>query len=172
MLDIKFIRQNPQIVKEGCQKKQVKVDIDKLLEIDKKRRETLIALEDILAQKNKASKQISQAKAQKEKQKIILKTKELDRNGDRLNKNLKEIEKEFVDLMYQIPNLPLDDVPVGKDEKDNVVLREVGDKPKFDERSLVEPKARREKKLVSATISRPRFARAFDFKPKDYLEIA
>ena len=132
MLDIKFIRENPQIVKEGCQKKQVKVDIDRLLEFDKKRRETLQALEDMWAQKNKASKKIAELKNEKEKQKIILKMRELDRNSDKLNKNLKEWEAEFNNLMFQIPNLPLDGVPMGKDEKDNVVLRRWGEKPKFD----------------------------------------
>jgi len=142
MLDIKFIRQNPQIVKQGCQKKQVKVDIDRVLEVDKKRRETMAALENMLAQKNKASKTIATAKDEKEKQKMILEMQELDKNSDRLNKNLKETEKEFNDLMLQIPNLPQGNVPVGKDETENVVLRKVNKIPKF------------------------------NFKPKDYLEIA
>jgi seryl-tRNA synthetase len=142
MLDIKFIQQNPNKVKESCKAKQVEVDIDRLLEIDKKRRETLQALEEMLAKKNRASKIISASKNEKEKRKLILEMKELDINSDRLNKDLKETDKEFKSLMLKIPNLPLDDVPVGKDEKDNVVLREVGEKPKF------------------------------DFQPKDYLEIA
>jgi len=142
MLDIKFIRQNPEKVKEGCRAKQVKVDIDRLLEVDKKRRETLQALEDIRAQKNKANKEIQRAKDKKEKEKIILKMRELDKNNDRLDENLKELEGEFNSLMLQIPNLPQEDVPVGKDEKGNVVLKEVGEKTKF------------------------------DFKPKNYLEIA
>jgi len=142
MLDIKFIRENPQIVKEGCKKKQAKVDIDRLLEFDKKRRETLQALEDMRAQKNKASKKISEIKDDKEKQKIILEMRELDGNSDKLNKNLKEWEAEFNNLMLQIPNLPLGGVPVGKDERENVVLKEVGERPKF------------------------------DFQPKNYLEIA
>jgi len=150
MLDIKFIRENPQIVKEGCKKKQVKVDIDRLLEADKRRREILQALEDIRAQKNKASKEISRIKNEREKRKIILKMRELDKNSDRLNKTLKDLENEFNNLMLQIPNLPfgeelrssshfarlhlarVDDVPIGKDEKDNVILREWGEKPKFD----------------------------------------
>lgn len=132
MLGIKFIRENPQIVKEGCQKKQVKVDIDRLLEIDKKRREILQALENMRAQKNKASKKIAGPKDEKEKQKIILEMRELDKNSDRLNKTWKSLENEFTNLMLQIPNLPLDGVPMGKDEKDNVVLRRWGEKPKFD----------------------------------------
>jgi len=131
MLDIKFIRENSELIKEGCQKKQVKVDIDRLLEVDEKRRETLRALEDIRAQKNKASKEISQTKNEKEKRKIILEMKELDKNNDRLDKNLKELEKRFNNLMIQIPNLPFDDVPIGKDERDNVVLKKVGEKIKF-----------------------------------------
>ena len=142
MLDIKFIRQNPDIIKEGGRKKQVKVDIDRLLEVDKKRREVLQALEDMRAQKNKSSKEISGTKVEKEKQKIILKMRELDKNSDRLNGDLKELNEEFKKLMFQIPNLPLDDVPVGENEKDNVVLKEVGEKPQF------------------------------DFEPKDYLELA
>jgi len=124
MLDIKFIRTNPNIVKEGCQKKQVKVDIERLLEVDKNRREMIAALEDMLAQKNKANKEIQKAKDMKEKNKIILKMRELDKNSDRLNKTLKELAEEFNNLMLQIPNLPFDDAPVGANEKDNVVIKE------------------------------------------------
>ncbi|PIR71717.1 MAG: serine--tRNA ligase [Candidatus Nealsonbacteria bacterium CG_4_9_14_3_um_filter_37_13] len=129
MLDIRFIRQNPNRVKKGCQVKQVTVDIDKLLEIDKKRRQTLQALEDMRAQKNKANKEIQEARNKKEKDKIILKMQELDKNSDRLTKTLKELEEEFNNLMLFLPNLPQEDVPVGKDERENVVLREVGEKP-------------------------------------------
>ena len=131
MLDIKFIRENPQKVQDGCEKKQVKCDIDRLLEVDKKRREILPALEDMLAQKNKASKIIPQTKNETERQKMILKMRELDKNSDRLNKDLKELEEEFNTLMRQVPNLPLDDVPAGRDERDNKVLREWGEKQKF-----------------------------------------
>lgn len=132
MLDIKFIRQNPDKVKEGCKKKQARVDIDKLLEIDEKRLKTLAALEDMRAKKNEASGKIAATKDEKEKQKIILQMRELDKNNDRLDKTLKELEKEFNDLMLQVSNPPLDNVPAGKDESENVVLREVGKKPKFD----------------------------------------
>jgi seryl-tRNA synthetase len=142
MLDIKFIRQNPDKVKQACKNKQVKVDIDKLLEADKKRREVIQALEDMRTQKNKASKIISFTRDMKEKKKMILEMQELDKNSDRLNKNLKKSEEEFNNLMLQVPNLPQEDVPVGEDEKDNVVIKEVGKKPKF------------------------------DFEPKDYLEIS
>ncbi|MEK9135339.1 MAG: serine--tRNA ligase [Patescibacteria group bacterium] len=131
MLDIKFIRQNPEKVKEACRKKQVNVDIDRLLEVDKKRRELLQAIEDMSAKKNRASEEIKNASSE-EKAKIILEMQELDQNNDRLDKNIKEAEEEFNKLMLQIPNLPFDEVPTGKDDRENVVLREWGKKPKFD----------------------------------------
>ena len=131
MLDIKFIRENPEKVKKGARKKGVKVDIDKLLETDQKRRETLMALEDMRAQKNKSTKEIGKTKDSKEKNKLILKMKELDKNSDRLTETFKKIEEKFNHLMLQVPNLPQEDVPIGKDENDNKILREVGEKTKF-----------------------------------------
>jgi len=132
MLDIKFIRENPELVKEGCRKKQVKIDIDELFKVDKKRRELIKAIEDIRAQKNTASKKIATSKSKKEKQGIILQMKKLDKRHDGLEKNLKKVTQQFNDLMAQIPNLPLKGVPVGKDESENVVLKEVGERTKFD----------------------------------------
>jgi seryl-tRNA synthetase len=131
MLDIKFIRQNPQIVKDACQRKGFLVDIDYLLELDKKRRVLLKALEDIRAQKNKATKEIPVLADEKEKQKIILKMRELDRKNERLDSQLKELEEEFRELMMKIPNIPSSDTPIGKDDKENVVIRQVGEKTKF-----------------------------------------
>ena len=130
MLDIKFIRQNPDKVKEGAQNKGVKVDIDKLLELDEKRRKYLKKIEDLRFQQNKLGKN------------EIKKAKEIKSQIKENEPWLEKIEKDFQDLMLKIPNLPLDDVPVGKDERGNAVLRKWGEQPKF------------------------------DFKPKDYLEIA
>ncbi len=130
MLDIKFIRENPEQVKQGCQKKQVNVDIDKLLELDKKRRELLQKIETLKAEQNKLGKD-QQEKAKEIKNKI-----------KKIKPELSQMEKEFNKLMRQIPNIPLDDVIEGKAEEDNKVARTEGEKTKF------------------------------DFKPKDYLEIA
>ena len=145
MLDIKFIRENPKKVKKGCKDKQVKIDINHILDLDKKRREILLALEDLRAKKNKASKDIAVAKNKRDKKrfaKIILQMQELDKNNDQIDEKFKKTAEEFNKLMLQIPNLPTDDAPIGKNEKDNKVLRKIGDKPKF------------------------------NFEQKDYLEIA
>jgi seryl-tRNA synthetase len=131
MLDIKFIRENPGVVKKACQDKQVSVDIDGLLDVDRRRKEALQALEDMRAQKNKANKDIQEAGDKKEKDTIILKMRELDSNSDRLTKNLKELDDKFNELMLLVPNIPLEGVLVGKDDGGNKTLREEGKKPKF-----------------------------------------
>ncbi len=142
MLDIKLIRENPGKVKKACQDRQVKVDIGKLLRIDREKRKIQAELEKIFARKNRASKEIVGLKNRK---KIIVEMKKIDKKGDKLKKELKKKEEDLEGLIYQIPNIPLDEVPVGKSEKDNVVWREVGEKPSFNR---------------------------LGFKPKDYLEIA
>ena len=126
MLDINFIRQNPEKVKEGCKKKQVEVDIDKLLELDKKRREILKELERLRHQRNLISEKKTPTSEE------INKARQLKEKIKSLKESLKSIEKDFKDLMFQVPNLPLPEVPVGKDETENVVIRKVGNLPKFD----------------------------------------
>ena len=132
MLDIKFIRENPEVIKEACRKKQVKVDIDRLLEVDRKRRELLQALEDMRAQKNKANVEIKKAKTKKEKEVVILKMRELDKNSDRITGNFQKIDRTFNDLMLEIPIPPAADVPEGKTDEDNVPVKFWGALPKFD----------------------------------------
>ncbi|MDP1629709.1 MAG: serine--tRNA ligase [bacterium] len=125
MLDIKFIRENPEKVKEGLRKKKVKIDIDRLLELDEKRRVLLRRVEELRAEQNKIS---ADKEAPKEK---LEAARELKEKIDDLEYDLKEIDEEFNKIIMELPNLPLEGVPEGRDEKDNVILREVGEKPKF-----------------------------------------
>lgn len=131
MLDIKFIRQNPDEIKKACAKKQAKIDIDRLLEIDKKRRELMLALEDTRAKKNKANEEIKQLHEKANREAVIMKMRELDKNDDRIEAEFKEIDAEFQGLMSIIPNPPLDNVPEGKNESENKEIRKWGDLPKF-----------------------------------------
>ena len=119
MLDIKFIRENSKKVKEGCQKKQVKVDIDHLLELDEQRRKFIQEIETLKSEKNKLGKD------------EIEKAKKIKKEIKKIEPKLGKVEKEFKKLMKQVPNLPLTEVPEGKDENDNKVLRQEGQKPKF-----------------------------------------
>jgi seryl-tRNA synthetase len=132
MIDLNFIRENPALVKEGIKNKGVDVDIDRFLEVDKKRRELIGALEDMRAQKNKVSKEIPQMKDIQEREKTILEMREVDTNSDRLDEELKNLEIEFNELSMKIPNLPSKDVPVGKNDTENVEIKQVGKKPEFD----------------------------------------
>ena len=129
MLDIKFIRKNPEKVKKGIRKKGKDVNIDLVLKLDEKKRNLLKEIEKIRAEKNLASKEIIRTK---KKERIISRMKVLDREEGDLKKKIEEVEIKLNELLFQIPNLPLDEVPVGKSEKDNVVLGEVDQKPKFD----------------------------------------
>ena len=125
MLDIKFIRENPEKIKEACQKKQVNVDVDKLLELDKKKRELQTASETLKAEQNKISKQKGLGEAE------ITKAKEIKEKIREIEPEFKNLENEIYDLMSRIPNIPFDDVPVGKDDSENVVLRKIGKIPNF-----------------------------------------
>ncbi len=120
MLDIKYIRENPDKVKKGIESKQVKVDVDRLLALDEQRRTLLQQKEQLKAEQNKLGKD-DREKAGQIKEQI-----------KQIEPELKQTEEEFGRLMKQLPNLPLDDVLIGKDESDNKVLRQEGEKPKFD----------------------------------------
>ncbi len=132
MLDINFIRENKEKVKKGCKSKQCNPAlVSRILEIDKKRRELIQKYEKIQAEKNKANKKIVRAE-KKEKKRIIKEMQKVDKKGDKLKKKLQKTEEKFNKLMLELPNIPFDDVPQGKDESDNVEVKKVGEIPKFD----------------------------------------
>lgn len=131
MLDIKFIRQNRKEVEEGLRAKGVEADVGRLLKVDEKRRAKIKELDGFRAEHNLVSDEIASLKGE-ERKKRIAEVKTLKQKLADVEFELKTLEEEFRDLMYQIPNLPLDGVPVGRDERDNVVLREVGECRPFD----------------------------------------
>ena len=129
MIDIKILRDNPKLIKENLRKRNLSdVDVDYLLGLDKEKRELQKKI-DTLRHSQKNEKERERAKV------IKGQIKELE-------ERIKEVGRKFEEKFRLIPNLVFDDVPEGKDESGNVVLREVGEKTKF------------------------------DFQPKDYLTIA
>ncbi|MDA2936304.1 serine--tRNA ligase [Patescibacteria group bacterium AH-259-L05] len=130
MLDIKLIRKNPEKIKKACKDKQVNVDIDTLLDLDLKRRELIQELESLKAEHNKVSKQIA-GLSEKDKKEAILKSQKLVDRIDSLGTELKSISKEFKAFLLSVPNIPLDNVPVGNNESDNQVLKKWGKVPHF-----------------------------------------
>ncbi len=130
MLDIKFIRQNPEKIKKACQDKQVKININQLLKLDKERRKLISELEKIKAFHNKASRAIARLTGKGKKIKII-EAKKIAGQVEKLAEKLDKVEPKFNQLMLGIPNPALADVKVGKDESGNKILRHWGRIPEF-----------------------------------------
>jgi len=126
MLDIKFIRQNSEKVKEGARKKGVKVDIGKLLALDEKRRQILQELEQKRAEQNKGSK--GGPKSTEE----IEVLKKIKTEVKVLEEEIGYVQKEFDELILQVPQIPDASVPEGKSDADNKEVRVWGKIPKFD----------------------------------------
>lgn len=115
MLDIKFIRENQKKVEEAAKNKGYKVDISKLLKIDDRRKELIQKIDNFRAEQKKLDK------SQKDK------GKELKEEIKKLEPELNKIEEEYRDLMFTVPNIPSSDVKVGKDERDNEVIKKGGE---------------------------------------------
>ena len=142
MIDLKLLREKPEIFKKAARNKNFEIDIDKILDLDRKRRDAARAVDNLRAEQNSASEIIAGEKDKDEKKDIIGKMRNLKADLEKSEESLKNIDAELSSLLMQIPNVPFDNVPVGKNDKDNVVLREVGKK------------------------------QIFAFEPKDYMKIA
>jgi seryl-tRNA synthetase len=130
MLDIKLIRQDPDRVKQELKNRNINVDIDELLNLDIRRRELLVEVEELRAEKNKASKLIPALKGD-EREELIKEMREVSKTLNNLEPQLKDVEEEFNNLMIKLPNLSHESVPIGKDETGNVVEKKWGKKPDF-----------------------------------------
>ena len=131
MLDIKFIRENPGVVKTAMKNRGVDFDVGAFLAVDEKRRVMIKETDDLRARQNEFADEIGKLGGE-ERQRKIEESKKIKMQLASADEELKALEEQFTRLMHQIPNIPLPDVPVGRDERDNVVLREVGEKPQFD----------------------------------------
>jgi seryl-tRNA synthetase len=133
MLDPKFIRANPDAVKQAVRNKLEKVDIDEFLKLDEERRDLLQEADTLKQQRNTVSEEIAREKKDggdpkakiEEMRAVSAKIKNLDAM-------LKEVEEKINAVLIWVPNLPHPDVPVGRDEKDNRIVREWGSLPEFD----------------------------------------
>jgi seryl-tRNA synthetase len=129
MLDIRFIREKPELVAEKSKQKGYNVDIKHLLELDERRRHLLADLEKLRAERNELNAQLKGGHPTE--QQIVL-GKSLKKQIDQIEDELKPVEVDFEKHLKAIPNMPTDDVPVGSSEVDNQVVKEWGDKPQFD----------------------------------------
>jgi seryl-tRNA synthetase len=131
MLDIKFIRENKDIIKMGARKKHINFDVDQLLEIDEKRKTLLQVVEEKRAKQNEVGQKIAQA-APEEKQRLLSEMTLLKADLQKEEDELKDIMRDWRKLMLECPNIPDMSVPEGKDDSENVEVRTWGEIPKFD----------------------------------------
>ena len=143
MLDIKFIRENPNKVAEAAHHKNTKIDLDKIFELDEKKRKLQFEYDNLRAQQNSVSKQIPILKKEKKDvSELLSQMQEISKKVKNLSADIATVGSLLNDLLLQVPNIPHPDVPIGKDESDNKLIREWGEK------------------------------RDFKFVPKDHLELA
>lgn len=138
MLDLKFVRENPKLVEEAVKSRNGSLDLTEFLELDKKRREITQQVEALKKERNTASQEIGKLK--KAGQDAAEQMAAVRALGDKIaagDKELKEIEEKIKSILLTIPNVPAEDVPVGKDDTCNPVIRTWGEPTKFD----FEPKA-------------------------------
>lgn len=131
MLDIKFIRENAELLKKTAEQKLVEIDIDRLLELDKEIKEKNAVVEQMRSERNTLSTKIPTLQGE-EKQESVNKVKALKEEISKLEEAIAPSQAEFEDLMYRVPNPTLPEVPVGKSDEENVEIRKVGEIRKFD----------------------------------------
>lgn len=131
MLDIKFIRENKDLVKEGARKKHIPFDVERLIEVDALRRELITSLESKKAEQNKVSQQITSTNDQSERASHIEAMRILKESMKAEEEKLTEVMKEWQMLMVTVPNIPDISVPEGATDEENVEVRTWGEIPKF-----------------------------------------
>lgn len=133
MFDLKLIREQPDRVREALRKRQQDpAVVDEILAADEMRRKTLAELEALRNQRNTASKEIGRMKDESEREKRKAQVREINARIEVLEKEVAEVETRLNALVVQVPNLPDDDVPYGKDDSENVVTKTIGEPRKFD----------------------------------------
>jgi seryl-tRNA synthetase len=136
MLDIKFVRENPEKVKEALKKRGYNIDFDSFLSMEEERLKFLREIENKRAIRNAVSQEIAKLKKSKpdspELEKLISEMRQLGDEINDLESKLRIIEDKVQSFLLYIPNLPHNTVPVGKDETENVEIRRWGVPPEFD----------------------------------------
>lgn len=141
MLDRNFILNNQDLMRQNIENRNMKVDFDLFLKLDAQRTELLQEVDDIRKQRNENTQAIKSASTEERAQFVEL-GKAFKQQLAELEPKLEEVEAQYKEILYQIPNITSEDAPIGKTDEDNVEVRQFGERNKF------------------------------DFEPKDHLELA
>lgn len=133
MLDVKFVRQNPDIVRRSLQNRRTEADLDRFLKLDEERRNLLFEVEKLKNLRNSESEEIARKKKAKEPaDELIARMKEVSQQIKEMDEKINEVEKSLEEILLTIPNIPDDSVPIGESDADNVEVRRWGEPTKFD----------------------------------------
>ncbi len=131
MLDIKFIRENLDLVKMGAKKKHMEVDFDALISLDDARKSLLASMETKKAEQNTVSRQVASTGDDSVRAQLIAEMKLLKDTIQKEEEELKTVMQKWHELMLQVPNIPDMSVPDGMSDADNVEIKSWGTKPEF-----------------------------------------
>ena len=133
MLDMKFIRTNPDAVAEALKKRNAQISLDKFLELDKQRREYIQEVEKLKNKRNTVSQEIARLKKEKkDAEALIAEMGEVSREIKELDERVRETDEQLKSILLEIPNIPHESVPVGENDEDKKVISQWGEPTEFD----------------------------------------
>lgn len=128
MLDIKFIRENAEKIKEAAKNKKINLNLDKLLELDAERRGSEAKIDELRAARNKLAGELKKGKPTDEQ---IAQGRKYKEEIAELELKQSQVNEQYLELMVKVPNIPSEDTPIGRDENDNVEIYKWGKPTKF-----------------------------------------
>lgn len=131
MLDLAFIREHPEVVRDALVKLNTTAPLDSVLQLDGERRDLLVQEESLRAERNATSKEIGRMKDAAERERKIVEMRDVGERIKKLDERLRAVDEGLHRALLEIPNLPHPDVPVGPDESHNVIVREWGESRTF-----------------------------------------
>ena len=130
MHDLNFIRENSKAFDEALKKRFIEPQSNKILELDLKKRDLLTKSQDLRSERKTLSSSFSKLN-DKEKSNLQIKVQEIKTNIDKMENEINNLETQLKDILSSLPNLPHEDVPIGKDETSNKLIKKVGDIPSY-----------------------------------------
>ncbi len=131
MLDLKFVRENPDLVREGAKRKRIEIPLEALLEADREHREHLQKLEKLRHEQKEGGKKVAAAKSPSDRELVLAQMKQVSEQVKELESRCSEAEAILRDLQLRLPNIPSVDVPDGANESENVAVKHWGEPKKF-----------------------------------------
>ncbi|RJX18864.1 MAG: serine--tRNA ligase [Desulforudis sp.] len=132
MLDLKFIRKNPDVVRAALEKRGFDFDLARLLDADEEWRQMLFTVEQLKNRRNAVSEEIARLKKERHPaDDLITQMREVSQRIKDLDEDIRRVDERLQDMLLQIPNIPQASVPFGRDESDNQEVRRWGEPPQF-----------------------------------------